>query len=630
LDCSPVRIAEFSWAVIEPSEGAYDWSWLDEALSILHSQRLQVVMGTPTATPPKWLVDKYDILPVDIEGRVRKFGSRRHYSFSSPDYLNQTKRIVEAMASRYGSHPAVAGWQLDNEYGCHDTIRSYDQNALKAFRVWLNKHYGSIQALNTAWGNNFWSMDYGSFDEVDLPNLCVTVANPSHWLSFYRFSSDQLVNYNKIQADIVRKHSPGRFVTTNFMGFFFDFDTYKLNKDLDFPSWDSYPLGFTDSLPLVFSDEERTRYTKTGHPDVAAFHHDLYRAGNGSFWIMEQQPGPVNWADHNPSPADGMVRLWTLQAMSHGADVVSYFRWRESPHAQEQMHSGLLRVDHSDDLGLLEAKKVLHDLQQFKLEGKGPGHVAILFDFEAQWVWSIQPQGSNFQYVSLLFTIYSSLRSLGLDVDFIPAAQADKETLAKYPLLIVPSLPIIDDKLSSLLASYEGILVMTVRTGSKTRELSIPLNLAPGKIQDFFGFKVVRVESLKDDYQEDVFSSKLDQPSFNASKWKEHIVITSPVTTEYEYQDKTPAVVSLERMYYIGFWPNRPFLLHFFDRIKLQLDLKSIKTPPTDVRISTVGDHLLVFNFNPHETLVQLGAGEWIIGSEKVPPHGVCVFRPSK
>lgn len=239
-----VRIAEFSWVKVEPRSGEYRWDWLDRAIEILGAAGLKVVIGTPTATPPKWLIDSYkseEILPYDALGIPREFGSRRHYSFSSPVYRNHSARIVELFAQRYGKNPHVAGWQLDNEYGCHDTVRTYDPNAQLQFRMWLKDKYSNdIQKLNQAWGNSFWSMDYGSFDEVDLPKHPVTEANPAHRMDFFRFSSDQVISYNKMQIDIIKKYAdPDQFLTTNFMGFFFQFDSFKLGKELDFATWDS-------------------------------------------------------------------------------------------------------------------------------------------------------------------------------------------------------------------------------------------------------------------------------------------------------------------------------------------------------------------------------------------------------
>jgi beta-galactosidase GanA len=196
-----VRIGEFMWSTIQPAppppppaSAVYDWSVLDDAIEVLGRHGLKVVLGTPTACPPKWLIDAHpDVLPYDAQETPRKFGSRRHYSFSSPTFREHTAAVCGAMAQRYGEHPAVVGWQLDNEYGCHDTVRTYDPGAQRAFREWLAARYGgSIAALNTAWGSKFWSSEYRSFEEVDLPCGTVTEASPSHRLDFFRFSSDQV------------------------------------------------------------------------------------------------------------------------------------------------------------------------------------------------------------------------------------------------------------------------------------------------------------------------------------------------------------------------------------------------------------------------------------------------------
>ena len=249
MGLSRVRIGEFAWSRIEPAPGQFDWGWLDRAVETLHAAGLGIIMGTPTATPPKWLTDRHpEILAVDSGGRPRKFGSRRHYCFSSPVYAEQSARIVDAMAQRYGVHPAIVAWQTDNEYGCHDTVLSYSDAAAEAFRYWLAAKYGEVSALNAAWGNVFWSMEYRHFAEIDLPNLTVTEPNPAHVLDFRRFSSNQVVRYNRMQADILRAASSGRDIIHNFMGFFTDFDHHVVGADLDVASWDSYPLGFLEQF----------------------------------------------------------------------------------------------------------------------------------------------------------------------------------------------------------------------------------------------------------------------------------------------------------------------------------------------------------------------------------------------
>ena len=209
LGITYVRIGEFMWSTLQPSppppppaSAVYDWSVLDQALEILGRHGLKVILGTPTACPPKWLIDAHpDVLPYDARETPRKFGSRRHYSFSSTTFREHTVAICSAMAERYGKHPAVVGWQLDNEYGCHDTVRTYDPGARLAFREWLATRYGDVAALNAAWGSKFWSAEYRSFDEVDLPCGTVTEASPSHRLDFLRFSSDQVAAPARARRD---------------------------------------------------------------------------------------------------------------------------------------------------------------------------------------------------------------------------------------------------------------------------------------------------------------------------------------------------------------------------------------------------------------------------------------------
>ena len=228
LGLTYVRIAEFAWSRMEPAEGHFDWAWLDDAVASLHAEGLHVVLCTPTATPPAWLVRAHpEILPVDAQGRVRAFGSRKHYDHASPVYRAHSRRITEAIATRYGEHPAVVGWQTDNEFGCHDTTRSYGPASRDAFRAWLAARHGTLDALNRAWGTVFWSQEYTAWDQIDPPHLTVTDPNPSHVLDFARFASDMVVEFQAEQVAILRRRSPGRWVTHNFMQLFADFDHYR-------------------------------------------------------------------------------------------------------------------------------------------------------------------------------------------------------------------------------------------------------------------------------------------------------------------------------------------------------------------------------------------------------------------
>ena len=613
-----VRIGEFAWSRLEPEPGLFDWDWLDRAIDILHAAGLTVVLGTPTATPPKWLVDRDPrMLAIGPDGRPRGFGSRRHYCFSSEAYRAECARIVEALAERYGGHPAVGAWQTDNEYGCHDTTISYSRDAARRFRHWLRARYGDVITLNAAWGTVFWSQEYRDFSEIDPPIGTVTEPNPSHRLDYNRFASDEVASFNRIQTDILRRLSPGRDIIHNFMGFYTEFDHFEVAADLDVASWDSYPLGFTEQFWLPADDKRR--YLRQGHPDIAGFHHDLYRGcGRGRMWVMEQQPGPVNWAGFNPAPLPGMVRAWTWQAFAHGAEVVSYFRWRQAPFGQEQMHAGLNRPDRTLDQGGVEARRVADELAMLgEVAPRAVAPVALVFSYESDWLLKIQPQGRSFHWLVLAFEVYSGLRRLGLDVDMVPPG-AD---LTGYRAVVVPSLPIIDEAFVAQVAGLGVPVLLGPRTGSKTRDLHIPPGLPPGPLREALPFKVNRVESLRPDLTEAV---TIGGAAYPYKAWREDL--ETDLEPLARFADGGAAWVRAGSLDYLACWPGEALM----DRVLADLaDRAGLRTQvmPEGVRISRRGG--LVFALNaatePRPAPAPDGA-TFLIGGPNLAPAGVAVW----
>ncbi|MFC7293030.1 beta-galactosidase [Hirschia litorea] len=615
-----VRIAEFSWALLEPKEGGYEWGWLDRSIDLIGAAGLEVILCTPTATPPKWLIDKHpDILAVDANGQPRKFGSRRHYCFSSAIYREKMSGIVTAMAQRYGQNKYVTAWQADNEYGCHNTTRSYSKYAQKAFRVWLKDKYQTIDRLNAAWGNVFWSMLYASFEEVDLPNQTVTEPNPSHVLDFYRFSSDQVVSYNKQQVDILRAHSLGRDMIHNFMGFYHEFDHFKVGQDLDISAWDSYPTGFLDMF--AFSDEEKARYFRQGHPDIAAFHHDLYRGcGNGRWAVIEQQPGPVNWARHNSVPLPGMVRLWTHEAIAHGAEFVTYFRWDQARFAQEQMHAGLLRPDNAPSPAYGEAQQAAEETASLPRAETTKAKIAFVFSYDALWLYEAHPQGAQWSYPDICFRWYSQLRLLGQDIDIV----SSEMDLADYDLIVIPSLPVVDDALVEKLKATQAIVLMGPRTGSKTPSVQIPENLAPGKLQTLLPLKVTQSESLPPNVSETI---AYKGGSFKAGVWLDYID-----------SDLTPLAVNAlgagvlyrnDNYLLLGTLPEADFLNQILRDLANEAKLPIVDMP-VDLRMRHKGACTYVMNYGQAEIKLNenlAGAkSEYLVGTANVPSAGVSIL----
>jgi beta-galactosidase len=619
LGIRKVRIGEFAWSRIEPRPGDLQWAWLDRAVDTLHAAGLGIVMGTPTATPPKWLVDKHaGMLAVDAQGRERRFGSRRHYDFSSDVYLEEARRIVTLVAQRYGRHPGVVAWQTDNEYGCHDTVLSHSANAARRFRLWLQQRYGSVQALNQAWGNVFWSQEVGSFDEVDLPHLTVTEANPALRLDHRRFASDEVLRFNRMQVQILREHSPGRPVTHNFMLFFTEFDHYAVAADLDFVGWDSYPLG---ALEMFWFDEATKRaWLRTGHPDFAAFHHDLYRGmSRQPFWVMEQQPGPVNWAHWNPAPRDGMVRLWTWEAFAHGADVVSYFRWRQAPFGQEQMHAGLNTPDNRLDAGGREAQQVAQELQRVPAVAPQRAAVALVFDYPACWQVQVQPQGADFHVLRLAFEYYSALRSLGLDVDIVPAGAS----LEGYALVVVPCLPIVEADLVTALQASAAQIVLGPRCGSKQPGLSVAQGLPPGPLRPLMPLRVWRVESLRPGVEEIV---SWGAHSGRCVRWREHVELGEAAHSEAHFADGSAAVVRSGAVRYLAGVFDEPTTRGVFERAATEAGLAPTLLPD-GLRLRQRGEQVYFFNYSDLPMALDTEFAQWLVGGAVVPPQGVSIAR---
>ncbi len=580
-----VRIGEFAWSRLEPEPGVFDWDWLDSAIEVLAAEGLKIVLGTPSATPPRWMLDRFpDMLAVDAAGQPRRFGSRRHYCHSHAGYRKAAADMALQLGKRYGRDARVAAWQIDNEYGCHDTVLSYSEAARVGFRDWLGQKYQSIGALNRAWGNVFWSMEYETFDQIDLPNLTVTQPNPAHEMAFRRFASDQVVAWNAAQVVALRPLTDAPLIH-NYMGRVLEFDHFAVARDLDIASWDSYPIGFLSDR-LEGDAAHKARYLRQGDPDMQAFHHDLYRAlNNGRWWVMEQQPGPVNWAPFNPAPLPGMVRLWSWEAFAHGAEVVSYFRWRQAPFAQEQMHAGLLRPDDQPAPALEEAAQVATELTTMPEVAPTQSPVALIFDYASDWAWRTLPQGADFDYFRLVFETYRALRRQGLSIDILPP-NASVGDLHGYKALFAPGLASVSSELMGALADAAIPCLLGPRSNLMTPEMSTALPLGPG----IFGLdaRVVRVESLPP------ASARAVEGGGAVVHWTE--TLEGDAIALLEHTDGNPLLVQAGHMHYLGGWPDAAL----WDRIVALLCADvPLTLLPDGLRLRDTATHRFAFNYAP-------------------------------
>lgn len=477
-----VRLAEFSWCRLEPEEGRYDFEWLDHAIGTLYQEGIQVILGTPTATPPAWLHQRYDIYPRDARRYPLGFGTRLQRCLNHPVMRRYSRLITEAMVSHYANNPAVIGWQTDNEF---EANLCYCDVCADLFRQWLQKRYGSLKALNRAWGTIFWSQEYTNWSQIPLPWVarCGQEHSPSLWLEYRRFASESTVSFQREQVEIIRQLAPHQFITHNLMGLHDSLDYFALARDLDFVSWDNYPGG---------------DWKEAGQADLA---HDVMRGIKGkNFWVMEEQTGIVGWSRISRRPAPGQVRAWGWQAIAHGADTVIFFRWRSCLYGTEQYWHGILNHDGVPRRRYREISRFAHEVNRLseELDGTAPcGHVAILNSYEQNWAFQIQSQVNGLGWWEQVRRYYRSLRRLGALVDIVPI-QAD---LSRYRLVVAPSWYILTEEDASRLREYVqqgGVLVLSPRTGVKNSHNVCRTEPLPSLLKEVAGVEVDDYDPLGD------------------------------------------------------------------------------------------------------------------------------------
>ncbi|MDN4597188.1 beta-galactosidase [Leifsonia virtsii] len=454
-----VSVGIFSWARIEPRDGEFDFAWLDEVLDLLHAGGVRVDLATATASPPPWLAVAHpEMLPVTAEGVTLSSGSRQAYCPSSPVYRRYASRLVQAIVERYADHPALALWHVNNEYGCH-VSHCYCDVSAAAFRRWLEAKYGTIEALNDAWGTAFWSQHYAGFDEILPPRAAPTFTNPTQVLDFDRFSSDELLDCFRMEKAIIRSRS-SLPVTTNFMGFFKAADYWAWAEEVDVVSDDSYPDPADPRSPVY-----------------AAMQRDLMRSlGGGAPWLlMEQAPSAVNWRERNAAKLPGQMRAWSYQSIARGADGILFFQWRQAVAGAEKFHSGMLPHSGTDTRVFREVEELGGELKALAgtpdlLGAPVEAQVAIVFDWDSWWAVEQPASPTRTSYVEEVFSWYAALAAAGATVDFVRAT----DDLRRYRAVIVPTLFVASDgQLEALdrYASEGGTLVVGFLTGVLDHDL---------------------------------------------------------------------------------------------------------------------------------------------------------------
>lgn len=483
-----VRIAEFAWSKVEPEEGKFTFDFFDSFLDVAEEIGMKVIFCTPTATPPAWLTNRYpEVLNADINGVLYRHGARRHYNYNSPIYQRLSAIITEKFAAHYGKRKCIIGWQIDNEINCEMDV-FYAESDTLAFRRFLQEKYKNLAALNEAWGTAFWNQTYTAWEEIYVPRPTYSdSANPHQVLDYTRFISASARAFVKMQSDIIRRYLKEEdFVTTN--GIFGNLDNHKMAEEsLDFMTYDSYPnfaycLDMYEDGPDALKDRKWSR-------NLAEV-----RSLSPVFGIMEQQSGANGWNTRMeaPTPRPGQLTLWTMQSIAHGADYVSYFRWRTCTMGTEIYWHGILDYSGRENRRLQEVRQVYQKLQNMQ-EVSGAvyeANVGILKDYDNIWdagldVWHQRVERAS---QNALFTA-AQLTHTPVDYVYLTDSVSVQQ-LQKYKVLFYPHAVMIDEKRAAVLKEYAaagGTLVFGCRSGYKNMTGRCVMDKLPGLLAELTG-----------------------------------------------------------------------------------------------------------------------------------------------
>lgn len=627
------HFAEFAWAQLEPQEGVYDFSWLDRAVALAAKYDLKVVMCTSTATPPVWLSRKYpEILLKSEDGTVQDHGARQHASFASPVYRKLAYRMIEELARHYGNDSRIIGWQLDNEPAVQF---DYNQAAEEAFREFLKeKYHHNIQELNAAWGTAFWSEVYSRFEEITLPKTAQMFMNHHQILDYRRFAAKQTSDFLNEQCRLIKKYAKNQWVTTNYIP---DYDKGHIggSKDLDFVSYTRY---------MVYGDNEGIgrRGYRVGNPLRIAMANDFFRPVNGTYGVMELQPGQVNWGSINPQPLPGAVRLWLWSVFAGGSDFICTYRYRQPLYGTEQYHYGIVGTDGvTVTSGGREYEQFMKEIRSLRKdyrpkEDKPETYLkrktAILWNPENYWSIDRQKQNATWNTFAHVDKYYRTLKSYAAPVDFI----SEEKDFSQYPVMIVPAYQLADKELVARWKKYVeegGNLVLTCRTAQKDRFGRLPEAPFGSMIDELTGNHMEFYDLL---LPQDPGQVKMDGKVYTWNTWGEILQpgASNEVWATYtnEFYEGKPAVTFRKlgkgSVTYIGVDSSDGALeRQVLDKLysRLQIEVMNL---PYGVTMEYRNGLGIVLNYSdqPYQFALPQGA-KVLIGTPNIATAGVLVFK---
>lgn len=514
-----VRIAEFAWALMEPAEGKFDFAWLKRAVDVLHKHKIAVILGTPSAAPPPWLSAKYpDIVEVNEKGERLHPGGRRFTCPTNQVYRRLSLAIASEMARTFADNPGIIGWQIDNEFTLGSSQRCYCNFCQVGFQNWVRSKYGSLDKVNQTWGTVFWSQTYTDFSQIPVPLPSGGDPNPGLALDYDRYQSYANVSFQQEQLDMLRKTCPRHFVTTNNVGLVDTINMPDLYRNLDFVAFDNYP-SFFDML-----------MAQQGRPGSSAFvssaiplGHDLARSAKGGkpFMIMEEQTGKAGQSTFSPQPEKGQVRLWTYQAIAHGAMGVNYFRWDTATFGAEEYWHGVLNHDRSKSPAYGEIKQGVRELKALGREVLYSDYVAdsaLMFDYDSSWALKIQPGHFRLAYLDQITSWYGAISGSHSGIDII----SPDVDLSVYKIVFAPVAYVVSEEQAARIRNFVqggGMFVTSFRLGAKTESSQMVRTALPGLLKDVMGVTVADYVPIYSSKNGVKFSSSLAGADAECSLW---------------------------------------------------------------------------------------------------------------
>lgn len=553
-----VNVGIFSWGLLEPTDGTFDFAWLREALDLLHSHGISVDLATGTASPPQWLIAKHpEILPVNAAGQVYDNTSRQHWRPTSLVFRDYALRLTTAMATEFKDHPAVVLWHVSNELGCHNTY-DYSDDALNSFRSWLQNKYESLVDLNFAWGTSFWSQRYTDWNQIQLPQNPMTFGNPTQTLDFKRFCSDALRDYLDAEARVLKSITPSIPITTNFMVMW----TY---DGADYASW-------ADHVDVVSNDHYLRPGVDSWIEQSFSASHTRGIAGGKNWILMEHSTSQVSWQPVNYSKPLGQLELDSGTHLAHGADAICFFQWRQSTAGAEKFHSALLPHSGKESKIWPEVVSLGRKLESFSFLAGATveqAKIALLFDQDSLWALannSVPTQSLKYREHALAW--YQAFIESGHPVDVIPSSSS----LEGYDIVIAPSLYMVSDELVDRLTQFvagNGLLVGTFFTGIADKNDHIAAELYPARLGDLFGARITDWAPLEP--QTEILLTN----GWSGSLWSEHLLVKEcEVLTRYANGDA--AIVETDNTVYVSTLLSPTSLRELVDKIADKRAIKPI------------------------------------------------------